>query len=610
MSVKYRIAPIVSAAAVVLFASASPARGQDAVRDTPSRISPAGTASITGIVVAAGETTQTPIRKALVTVTGTGISTFVQAVTDDQGRFVFAGLPAGRFSLTAEKPAYVKSYYGSARLGRPPGMPIAVGEGQRIPDVRIAMARGAAVSGRVLDEAGTPVASSQVQVFAVAIVNGERRTSTPVNGMSQVTTDDRGAYRAYGLAPGEYVVRAVGGGGFSAGGTARMVTADELERALRPPVAGAAPAPAAPAPLYSRAPTYYPNVTEISAAPTVVLAAGDDRRDITITSRLARVARIDGTAIGPDGQPASNISVGVANVSAGSVWSSLGAVQADAAGRFFVQALTPGRWMLFGRAAPPGTPSDGEYPWWAQTEFVVGDQDLSGVVLAFAPGSAVKGRITFNGSSAPLDATRLRVTLTPLPAIPGTGLGVSAATPLADGTFTIPSVQSGRYRITMSAAGNWSLQSAVAGGRESLDTPLEVLAGQDTSVTLTMTDQPTEISGVLIDQLGRPAPEYSVIVFSANRLHWGTAPRRTSGVVKVGSDGGYRVTGLPPGNYVLCVVTDIEPGSLTDPTFLEELARVGIPIALTEGEKRRQDFKIGTGDPNLYSVHARRHPVP
>jgi hypothetical protein len=150
----------------------------------------------------------------------------------------------------------------------------------------------------------------------------------------------------------------------------------------------------------------------------------------------------------------------------------------------------------------------------------------------------------------------------------------------------------------------------VSAGRESLDTPLEVVAGQDSTLTMTMTDQATEIAGMLIDQLGRPAPEYSVIVFSADRSHWGTAPRRTSGVVKVGSDGGYRITGLPAGSYVLCVVTDVEPNSVADPSFLEELARAGVALTLTEGEKRRQDFKIGTGDPNLYSGHARRHPVP
>ena len=592
---------IIAAAAIVAM--------QGPVRDSPSRVSREGTASLAGTVVAAGGTSATPIRRVVVTLTGTGISTFVQSVTDDQGRFAFAGLPAGRFSLTAEKPAYLKSYFGSTRLGRPPGMPIALADGQRIADIFIPLARGATISGQVLDESGGAVASAQVQVSQITTINGERRATPPANGVWQVTTDDRGAYRAYGLPPGEYVVRATGGGGLSAGGTARVLTPEDFERALRPAAPGAAP-PAVSAAQFTRVPTYHPNAVSLSTAPTVTLAAGDDRAGINITSQLARVARIEGMALAPDGQPASNISVGLANVSAGSLWSSIGAIRADASGRFSAQALTPGRWMLFGRAAPSGTASDGEYPWWAQTEFVVGDQDLTGLVLAFSPGSTVNGRIVFKGSSPPLDATRLRITLTPLTAIPGAGPLASAVGVKADGAFTISSVQPGRYRITISAAGAWSPQSVVSSGREALDTPLEVIAGQDVTVTVTMTDQATEIAGVLIDQLGRPAPEYSVIVFSADRSHWGTAPRRTSGVVKVGSDGAYRIAGLPSGNYVLCVVTDVEPGSLSDPSFLEELARAGIGFTLAEGEKRRQDFKIGTGDPNLYSVHARRHPVP
>jgi hypothetical protein len=577
------------------------AEAQETVRDAPARVAVSGTASISGFVVGAGDSSATPIRRATVTLTGTGVSTFVQVVTDDDGRFAFAGLPSGRFSLTAEKPAYLKSYYGSTRLARPPGMPIAAADGQRIENIRIPLARGAVISGRVLEEGGGPVAAAQVQAFLVTFVNGERKMSTPPNGVSLVTTDDRGAYRFYGLQPGEYVVRAGGGNGFSAGATASVVTPDEIERMLRPATGATAATPPSPPPQYSRAQTYHPGVTAFAAAAALTLAAGDDRGDIDIVSQRSRVARVEGMAIGPDGQPASNISVGLANLSTGSLWSSLGAVRADATGRFAVSSLTPGRWMLFGRAAPAGTPSDGEYPWWAQTEFVIGDQDLTGVVLSFSPGSTVNGRIAFNGSSTPLDAARLRVTLTPLPAIPGAGLTPGASTPRPDGTFTISAVSPGRYRITMSAAAGWSLQSAVAAGREALDTPLEVMAGQDVSVALTMTDQSTEISGVLIDQLGRPAPEYSVIVFSADRAHWGSAPRRSSGIVKVASDGGYRISGLPSGNYLLCVVTDIEPGSLGDPSFLEELARAGIPIVLAEGEKRRQDFKIGTGDPNLSS---------
>jgi hypothetical protein len=414
----------------------------------------------------------------------------------------------------------------------------------------------------------------------------------------QATTDDRGAYRMFGLPPGEYIVRAAGGGGFSAGGTARVVTAADLEQALRTVLPGRTPPPPTPVPQFSRVTTYHPGVTAMPAAQGIQVSSGDERLDVNIVSQLSPVVRVEGLAIAPAGQPASNIAVGLANVSGGTLWSSLGAVRADAQGRFFVPSLTPGTWMLFGRAAPPGTPSDGQYPWWGQTEFVVGDQDLTGIILTFAPGSTVTGRITFKGGAeTPLDPTRLRVTLTQITAIPETGAMLSPVTPAADGTFTVNAVPPGRYRLSMSAAGGWAMQSAVADGRDILDAALEVSAGQDASVTVTMTGEVTEISGLLMDQLDRPAPEYSVIVFSSNRSHWGTAPRRTSGVVKVASDGTYRISGLPAGDYVLCVVTDVEPGSLNDPSFLEELARAGVQITLSEGEKRRQNFKIGVGDP-------------
>jgi hypothetical protein len=112
-----------------------------------------------------------------------------------------------------------------------------------------------------------------------------------------------------------------------------------------------------------------------------------------------------------------------------------------------------------------------------------------------------------------------------------------------------------------------------------------------------LTDQPTEIAGTLLDQLGRPTPEFSVVVFSTDRTYWSTAPRRVSGVVKAGSDGRFSVTGLPPGEYFLTVLTDPDPLQLRDQSFLEQLAASAIRITLAEGEKKVQDLKLsGSGD--------------
>ncbi|HYN07620.1 MAG TPA: carboxypeptidase-like regulatory domain-containing protein [Vicinamibacterales bacterium] len=110
-----------------------------------------------------------------------------------------------------------------------------------------------------------------------------------------------------------------------------------------------------------------------------------------------------------------------------------------------------------------------------------------------------------------------------------------------------------------------------------------------------LVDRPTEISGTLFDQLGRPTHEYAVVAFSTERSDWTSAPRRTSGVVKLGSDGRFTVSGLPPGEYYLGVLTDADPSQLADLSFLEQLAATSIRITLGEGERKVQDIKMAGG---------------
>ena len=204
---------------------------QGAARDTPQRSAPAGAGNISGVVILDGATSGTPFRRAIVTLTGTGITTSRQVLTSDEGRFVFTGLAAGSFNLTAEKPAYVKTYYGSTRAGRPPGTPLTLSEGQQLTGISIPLMKGASISGRMLEESGAPVVAGQVTADLVSYVNGQRRLTTPHAGSYQVVTDDRGVYRAYGLPPGEYVVRAVGGGAFL--GPLRLVTSEDIDAATR-----------------------------------------------------------------------------------------------------------------------------------------------------------------------------------------------------------------------------------------------------------------------------------------------------------------------------------------------------------------------------------------
>jgi hypothetical protein len=53
------------------------------------------------------------------------------------------------------------------------------------------------------------------------------------------------------------------------------------------------------------------------------------------------------------------------------------------------------------------------------------------------------------------------------------------------------------------------------------------------------------------------------------------------------------MTALPPGEYLLAVATEIDPGDWGDPAYMEQLAAAAIRISLAEGEKKVQNVRVG-----------------
>ena len=62
------------------------------------------------------------------------------------------------------------------------------------------------------------------------------------------------------------------------------------------------------------------------------------------------------------------------------------------------------------------------------------------------------------------------------------------------------------------------------------------------------------------------------------------------------SDGKYKVVGLPPGEYYVCAVTDLDPEDLYNSSFLDQLrAATQFKVTLGDGEKKVQDLRLGGG---------------
>ena len=234
---------------------------------------------------------------------------------------------------------------------------------------------------------------------------------------------------------------------------------------------------------------------------------------------------------------------------------------------------------------------------WAMSDVTLDGQAAGGITLILQPGLTVSGRIQYSGSLPQPDMARLRVSLGPV-SMPGqVNIGVPPAPVRPDGTFTITGVVPGTYRFSATLPGvppdqpGWTLGSAVANGRDTLDVPLD-LRESIADVVLTFTDRAVELTGLLLKAVGRPAPEYHIILFAAERGFWTPHSRRIR-AGRPSADGRFTFYSVPAGDYLLAAVTDIEPGEWLDPTVLQRLAPGAMSIRLAEGEKKVQDIQIG-----------------
>src|SRR5687767_3015755 len=234
---------------------------------------PTGTASISGRVIAAD--TGTPIRRAQININSRDAQFNRSVTTDGDGRYELATLPAGRYRLSVNKAGYVALEYGQARPFEA-GKPLDITAGQVLDKIDFSLPRGSAITGRITDEFGDPITDVLVQALRYQFVNGERSL---VDAGRVAQTDDLGAYRIFGLMPGDYIVRA----------------------SMRPNLP---PGPRAAETEPTGYPgTYFPGVSDVSQAQPVTATLGQEVSSIGFSLVPARLSRLSGVVTGSDGRP-------------------------------------------------------------------------------------------------------------------------------------------------------------------------------------------------------------------------------------------------------------------------------------------------------------------
>jgi hypothetical protein len=136
---------------------------------------------------------------------------------------------------------------------------------------------------------------------------------------------------------------------------------------------------------------------------------------------------------------------------------------------------------------------------------------------------------------------------------------------------------------------NWSIESATIDGRDALDAPIDLRQGTEAAV-VTMSDRPAELRG----RIDGAATDYTVLLFSENRAHW-VPPSRRILTARAASDGSFQFKNVPPGDYLMAAVGDLEPGEWYDPALLQRVIPTATKVSIADGEKKVQDLKAGGG---------------
>jgi len=398
------------------------------------------------------------IRAATVALRGLSART---AVTDEQGAAGFAHVAPGRYEIAAAAPGFAPEY-GAVMV-----------EGTSTVALRLALRRGASVSGRVLGPDGAPVPGARVHHEAASEL-----AAGPSARLDAVTTDAAGRFRFEAMRAGSF--RFLARHPELAPGSSAIVRLDgktertDLEIRLEPgatlrvrvetrsgsAVPGAAvrvsPARASwlPAPV-RQAHTDEQGELTLRALPrerlelVAVHDAGSSAaqlvdlrappHDQRLTLVLAHTDSIGGVVVDAAGQPVEGAQVTARVKGALELPVDTGAARlrgaavelTDAGGRFVLGGLAPGRYEL--RASRRGLRSalDALRP---ATEASTGD---TGVRLRLIPDGGITGRVAFADGTPPgpflvaLDGAR------PTPVVSGTG------------AFTLTDVPPATYRLSI-----------------------------------------------------------------------------------------------------------------------------------------------------------------
>jgi hypothetical protein len=491
--------------------------------------------------------------------------------TAADGRYEFTEVPPGAytvsFAASFSRGTHLDQDFGESAPRNPlkPGrraQPIELRDGETRDSVDIALWRAFAVEGRIVDDAGEPVANIDVNV------SQWDSPSTMSMGRPR-QTDDRGMFRVFGLKAGPYRICADAGMHFGSNESVR----DKLIR------------------------TCYPSATTDGDAQPVVVSSAD-AGPIEIRLQRNRTYKITGLAIDSSGAPIPNPNVHLVTVT--NTGSSSSSVQVKPGGQFIASGVTPGDYAIqvstgSWRFRNPDDKGDREIGY---APVRIDTADVDGLVVATSKPAKVAGRIVFDGGAPEEGTSKLAVMAMPYD-VPGHGrniFGPESPAPVRDDmSFELDGLFGPQLLMVMRPPRGWIVKSVKYHGNDVTDTGIEFKSSSDPRLLeVTLTNHGAIVTGRVVGDDGKESSEAYVVMLPADASRWRPFPGTPAITPK--ADGTFTIGPVRAGEYVVAAVTSLSMTKLLEPSaraeFAERIAKVGERIVLVENDKHSMDLRI------------------
>jgi Carboxypeptidase regulatory-like domain len=537
-----------------------------------------------------------------------GTTALYGALTGVDGKFAFPSVAAGRYQLVATSSGYVPAEYGQKRM-KGAGLPLVVTAGQAMSILRMEMVPTGAISGRVTDPYGQPLAIADVFVLRSSYQEG-RRILTQV---LSAKTDERGEFRLFWLTPGTYYLNVVVPDGTNQAdlimnadninpGTSIIGVRNILRDVLSRPIGNGA------AENESHVPVYYPSTTNPQQARPIEVRPGEDIRGIYITAGVVRTFHVRGVV--------SNFVAGAGMqgqtrlIPTDPAWPPTQTPLDSNTGKFDYSRVVPGSYILYVQVRPPGATSPAD-ALWATMPLEVREQDVDNLTLVPRAGVSLSGKVVVDGLSGdapPPSVGGLFLGMRPDPLV--TQQAPSPSTRVSpDGTFVLTGAIAGNYRVYAppllspnnpqllgglpplpAGLENSYVKSIRVGGADVLDSGVRLIPVEGLSMEIVLGTNAGALEGRVMRD-GKPAADATVGMLpnTASARGYRTDMHRT---ILTDASGHFQIRGLPPGDYKIFAWEDADKDAIMDLDFVRGYEEKGTRIEIADGEKKSIELNV------------------